>query len=143
MSEGLLILIVEDNEVTATSLAQVFRWEGYRVQTAPNGEQALALLKSGERPAIILLDLMMPVMNGWELCRHLQADPDLASVPLVVLTGTDDGQHQGELLGASAVFTKPFDLDRLSKAVATHATRAGGRSQTSRGNGGSGASSPA
>lgn len=124
MTERGPVLIVEDNEITAGSIAQVLRWEGYRVLVAGNGEIALRLLRQGERPALILLDLMMPVMDGQEFHRRLREMPGAGAVPVVVITGIDDAVQETCGLQPTAVLTKPFQLDRLVALLSTHARAA-------------------
>jgi len=124
MTNRRTILIVEDNDITAGSIAQVLRWEGYRVLVAGDGAAALQLLRRGERPALILLDLMMPGMDGWEFHRRLSHLPDLSSIPVVVITGIDDAFHGTPSLQAKAVLTKPFELDRLVALLSEHALAA-------------------
>jgi CheY-like chemotaxis protein len=113
MTDQPTILLVEDNEISCGAISQVLKWEGYRVLTAPHGAHALKLLRRGERPCLILLDLMMPVMNGWELHAHLRADPELSEIPVVVMTGIGDADREARALNAWAVLPKPFELDSL------------------------------
>lgn len=80
------ILVVEDDSDIRETLQQVLELEGYRVATAANGHEGLAALETGERPSLILLDLMMPVMSGAEMLDHLRTDERLADIPVVVVT---------------------------------------------------------
>jgi two-component system chemotaxis response regulator CheY len=86
MSRAHSVLIVDDDGDCRASLGEVLEGEGCTVYTAENGVRALELLKS-VRPDLLVIDLMMPVMNGWDLCVELDRDPRLADIPVVVLSG--------------------------------------------------------
>jgi CheY-like chemotaxis protein len=83
-----MVLVVDDDEAIRESLSELLGDEGYRVQTAANGAEALSLLRppSQLRPCVILLDLMMPIMNGQEFYAEQQRDPTLATIPIVVIS---------------------------------------------------------
>src|SRR4051794_9814888 len=83
------VLIVEDDEDLREMMAQMLNIEGFSTATASNGREALDYLHSTRRPNVILLDLMMPVMDGWEFRRQQQADPQIAPVPVIVLSALD------------------------------------------------------
>jgi CheY-like chemotaxis protein len=106
------ILVVEDNDDVRDMMAITLELEGHRVLTAANGRQALALLESGVDPALILMDLMMPVMNGWELRSALQRDPRFKDIPVVVISATG-----GEIGTHAAFLPKPIDVDTLLNVV--------------------------
>jgi len=89
--------------------------EGFQAVAVANGREALAYLHDSERPDVILLDLMMPVMDGWEFRRQQQADPALAPVPVIVLSALD--QVRATSLEAEAFLKKPLDFDRLLSLV--------------------------
>jgi CheY-like chemotaxis protein len=111
------ILVVEDNDDVREMMAVTLELEGHEVATAINGRDALNKLHSGEKPCLILLDLMMPVMNGWEFQRELEHDPDpgLRDVPIVVVSAaTNEMMKRTE---AAAYLPKPIDLDRLLDVV--------------------------
>ena len=112
------ILIVEDDSATRAALALTFQTAGYATNEAENGRAALEQLRSGEPPCLILLDLMMPVMTGWQFLAERRKDPALVAVPVVVFTaagGYDDSMLRG--LGADDVIRKPADADQLLAAV--------------------------
>jgi CheY-like chemotaxis protein len=111
-----LILIVDDDPAIRESLTEVLRDEGYDVIEGANGADALALLERGPLPAAIILDLMMPVMDGFAFRGHQVANDRFAKVPVIVFTaGVLD--ERARALGASAYFTKPFDLVEMLTAI--------------------------
>jgi CheY-like chemotaxis protein len=114
------ILIVEDAEDIRASLVELLRDEGYEVLTACNGEDALGLLgASPELPALILLDLMMPVMDGYAFRAAQLRDPKLARIPVVLMSAGGDMQAKVSELGAKGYMRKPFsDLETILAAVA-------------------------
>ena len=112
------ILIVEDDADLREMMAQLLTLEGYRAETVANGRDALEYLSQGDRPDLILLDLMMPIMDGWEFRRRQREDPNLATVPVVVLSALD--QTRAADLGGTAFLKKPLDFDRLLQLVRQH-----------------------
>jgi CheY-like chemotaxis protein len=110
-----VVLIVEDDEDLRDMMAQMLSIEGFVAATVANGQEALAYLRTAPRPNIILLDLMMPVMDGWEFRRRQQADPDIADVPVVVLSALDPAR--AAVVDAAAFLKKPLDFDRLLQLV--------------------------
>jgi CheY-like chemotaxis protein len=112
------VLIVEDDEDLREMMAQMLTLEGFQAVAVANGREALAYLHESERPDVILLDLMMPVMDGWEFRRQQQADPALAPVPVIVLSALD--QARATSLEAEAFLKKPLDFDRLLSLVRTY-----------------------
>lgn len=109
------VLIVEDDADLREMMAQLLTLEGYRATTVANGRDALDYLHRGDRPEIILLDLMMPVMDGWEFRRRQGEDPALATVPVVVLSALDPSRAAD--LDGAAFLKKPLDFDRLLQLV--------------------------
>jgi CheY-like chemotaxis protein len=107
------VLIVDDDPDLLDVTSFVIEGEGMAVETAKNGEEALALLRAGRLPALVLLDLMMPVMNGWEFLATVAKDPLLKDIPVVVLTAAE----HAEVPGAREVVTKPMDLKDLLRVV--------------------------
>jgi CheY-like chemotaxis protein len=96
--------------------------EGYTVTAFANGQLALDALRAGQRPGIILLDLMMPVMDGWEFRRAQLADPALDEIPVVLITAVGTQRIRSEEF--SQVLRKPLRLDRVLDAVARFASAA-------------------
>jgi CheY-like chemotaxis protein len=109
------VLIVEDDADLREMMAQLLSLEGYQTATVANGREALEYLHNGEVPDLILLDLMMPVMDGWEFRRRQEADPALANVPVVILSALD--QNRAADVTAAAFLKKPLDFDRLLQLV--------------------------
>src|SRR5262245_6199207 len=105
-----VVLLVEDHETSAEGYAQLLSGAGYRVARAKNGYEALAAV-SRESPSLVLLDLKLPKLDGWDLLQRLKADPAVASVPVVVITGDSLPSHHemARSRGALAVLSKPID----------------------------------
>ena len=112
------VLIVEDDEDLREMMAQLLTLEGYDAATVANGREALEYLHRASAPSVILLDLMMPVMDGWEFRRQQKADPELAPVPVIVLSALDPARAGA--VDASAFLKKPLDFDRLLELVREH-----------------------
>jgi two-component system, chemotaxis family, chemotaxis protein CheY len=112
------LLIVEDDEAIEFALADLVTDSGYRSVAARDGIEALEVLKR-ERPFVIVLDLFMPRMDGYELIRALRADPELAAIPVLVVTA--GGRVDEAALGGVPVFEKPLDPTRLMQAIRAHA----------------------
>ena len=109
------ILIVEDEPDIRESLQEFFEYEGYAVATASDGAVALARLAAGELPCLVILDLIMPYVNGNEVYARMQSDPRLAGVPVIVSTSDPSRAPSGVL-----IMRKPIDLERLLGAVRQH-----------------------
>jgi CheY-like chemotaxis protein len=109
------VLIVEDDTDLREMMAQLLTLEGFNAATATNGREALDYLRSGDTPQLILLDRMMPVMDGWEFQREQQRDPNLKHVPVVVLSALDPVRAAEP--PAHGFLKKPLDFDRLLEIV--------------------------
>lgn len=112
-----LVFLIEDDPDMREDLAFLLKHKGYEVQTAEHGQEALDKLGALDRPCMIILDLMMPVMDGWELRAELLGDPDLSQVPVVLLSGIADIQEEARSLDAVGYLTKPVDLNKLYRLV--------------------------
>ena len=106
------ILLVEDDEDFRVGLAELLRSEGYLVTCAANGLEALEYLRSGAKPNLVLLDLMMPVMTGWDFRQKMLEESALASIPVILLSAAVS-ERDAASLQASAFLNKPFDLQSL------------------------------
>ncbi len=113
------ILIVDDDPVIVRLLQINFRLEGYLVETASRGEEALERAAES-RPDVVVLDVMMPGVDGWEVCLRLKADPAMREVPIIFLSARaqDEDRQRGYALGVSEYVTKPFDPAHLVEIVA-------------------------
>ena len=112
------LLVVEDNAMSRDMLCRRLQRRGYRVTTAEDGAQALERVRA-ELPDLVLMDLSLPVIDGWEVTRQLKLDPRTAHIPILALTAhAMAGDEQGALAaGCDGYDTKPIDLARLLGAV--------------------------
>lgn len=110
------LLIVEDDEDILFVLTDFFESHGYKVLTALNGLLALELLEKNEFPNLVLLDMMMPIMNGWQFRDEFVARYD-NECPIIVMTAAADAKKRSEEIGAAAWVAKPFNLDNILKLV--------------------------
>lgn len=109
------VLVVEDNEDIRTIAVEVLRKEGYTVYEAENGRRALEVLDQlGNLPCLILLDMMMPIMDGGEFLRHVGEHHTMASLPVVVVSA---GITSTNVSGAQRVIRKPLSVDLLKQVV--------------------------
>src|SRR5574341_1438809 len=132
---GPTILLVDDELALLESVADILMLGGYRVLTAPDGLSALEMLRQ-ERPDLILSDITMPNLNGFELFEVVRSDPRLASVPFIFLTarGQPTDVRTAQRLGVDAYITKPFEPEDLLLAVEnrlkrTHEIQASGQAE--------------
>jgi CheY-like chemotaxis protein len=111
------VLLVEDNSTARESLALFLQQEGYAVQGAGDGREALEQLKQGPAPAAIVLDLMLPVLSGWEFREQQRRDPALAGIPVVVLSSIAQGTARSTDLGEVVYLQKPADPNTILAAI--------------------------
>jgi len=111
------ILIVEDDLDLREALSAVLRDEGYRVAMAADGREALDCLRRQSRPSLILLDLTMPVMNGWQFRAEQRRDPDISEIPVVVLSAGDYRAEQMGQLEITDYVRKPIELGHLLRMI--------------------------
>ncbi|HEX7139701.1 MAG TPA: response regulator [Vicinamibacterales bacterium] len=109
------VLIVEDDDDLREMMAQLLSLEGFQAAAVANGQEALEYLRQGTAPDLILLDMMMPVMDGWEFRRRQKSDPTMAEVPVIVLSALDQARITD--ISAEAILKKPLDFDRLLQLV--------------------------
>jgi CheY-like chemotaxis protein len=122
MAEPKTIVLVEDDDAIRETMAALLADEGFRVAQAANGELGLAELRAAADPCLVLLDLWMPVMNGWQMLAELRSDERVRHVPVVVVSAA------GQLpppKGAAAFLRKPIRLEVLLETVETHRLRDG------------------
>jgi CheY-like chemotaxis protein len=113
------ILVVEDDPDLLALVDMILSDAGYRVRTAGDGRAALARVAE-EMPALVFLDMRMPVMNGWEFAREFRARHGRAA-PIVVVTAAENARERAEEIGADGWLAKPFELDDVLRAAAIHA----------------------
>ncbi|WP_437591425.1 response regulator [Sorangium sp. So ce1000] len=111
------ILVVEDDLDIRSILTQLLVFEGYDVEEAADGAEALALLRRDGPPALILLDLMMPIMDGWQLRAELQRDPQLASIPVVIVSADVRVEQEASRLRVAGLLKKPLQIEPLLEMV--------------------------
>jgi CheY-like chemotaxis protein len=114
------ILVVEDVPDLRDLVKQVFVEEGFECETAAHGLEALEILAKMERPGLILLDLMMPFMNGWEFRKAQLRDPRLASIPVILVSAGGNVNDQAYNIGAADYMRKPYDHETLLRAAHTY-----------------------
>jgi len=112
------ILIVDDDQDTGEAMSELLTQQGFDVALATDGQRALETLRHADTlPDVILLDLMMPVMNGWQFRKAQLDDPQLAAVPVIVLTASWASDSQLSQLKAAALFRKPVNADTLVRKI--------------------------
>ena len=120
-----VVLVIDDDPLVADLLRRTLVKDGYRVEYAENGEKGLQLARQ-LRPDAITLDVMMPGMDGWQVMTHLKSDPELADIPVVLLSIVND-RKTGFAMGATEYLTKPFDRERLASVLGRIAKGRGSR----------------
>ena len=109
------VLIVDDDQSILTTISEILELEGYPFITASDGAEAVRRIVA-EQPVMVLLDMRMPVLNGWEVARTLREQGVM--VPLVVMTAAQDARLWSEQIGAAGFLAKPFDLEDLLATIA-------------------------
>jgi CheY-like chemotaxis protein len=117
MARDRCVLVVDDDEDILTLVCLVLESEGYRPIPARDGLDALQILSERETPSLILLDIMMPRMNGEELASTLKASPRFSGIPVVVMSGDNNAREKTRTCGAHECLVKPVDLDVLLRIV--------------------------
>ena len=116
----LKVLLVEDNRDALSGLYMLLSNAGFSVLMAENGDEALFLIDRGVRPDVIVLDLMMPKVSGWDILKQLQQDPELREIPVIVVTALD--REDAHVVGADVVMQKPIQPGELISEVQRLAT---------------------
>jgi CheY-like chemotaxis protein len=117
------VMAVDDDPDILLAFKDVLELEGYSVLLARGGREALELLRRGARPAVILLDLMMPDVSGWDFLERQLADASIASLPVVVVSGQGVSAQDVAALGVAGYLKKPVDLDHLLSTVERYVRR--------------------
>jgi two-component system, chemotaxis family, chemotaxis protein CheY len=115
-----LILLIEDDFILRGSLAMVLQAEGYRVECAANALEALVRLERPPKPSLILLDIMLPYMDGLEFRTLQRATPGLADIPVIVITAVGMRPEVAAELGLRQAFFKPLERPKLLDAIRRH-----------------------
>ena len=124
VSPSLPLMIIDDDDDLRDALCDIMAAEGYEVAAFGDASTALAALEHGLMPFLILLDLMMPGMSGWEFRAAQLENPKLAHIPIVVVTAATSVSAGRQTLGDVAILPKPFALDTLLPIVVQHAQAA-------------------
>ncbi|HUP27063.1 MAG TPA: response regulator [Chloroflexia bacterium] len=117
MKEQGPILVVDDDPDLLSTVSEILEFEGYPVERASNGEEGLRVIERA-RPGLILLDMRMPVLNGWDFARILRERE--IYLPILVMTAAQDARRWAQEIGAQGFIAKPFDFDELLLAVERH-----------------------
>jgi len=120
------VLIVDDDLDAREALAELLEYRGFSVGSAANGREALNFLRSSSLPGIIILDLMMPMMDGWEFLEHQSRDFALMEIPVIVLTATPPSQP----VKAKVILQKPIQFDSLVELLNQHLPAAASESRS-------------
>ena len=114
-----VILLVEDNEVNRDMLVRRLQRAGHQVATAADGETALTAMRE-QQPAVVLMDMNLPVKDGWTACHEAQQDASIAEIPIIALTAhaMEEDKHRALEAGCSDYATKPVDFPDLLKKIA-------------------------
>lgn len=117
-----LVLIVDDDADVRAAMRDVLEDEGFQVIEAGDGMAALSRLRTQPRPCVVLLDMMMPIMDGWTFLERRYREPALSSVPVVIVSAAGQSVHPPALsaLGAVGILTKPVGVDELLQVVQQH-----------------------
>ena len=110
-----LVLVVDDDPEIGAVTSELLEGGGYKAVRVENGRAALEYLRTGDRPSMILLDLTMPVMDGWQFRREQQEDPSIQSIPVVMITASEE--RRADLIPNEQVLRKPVPVDELLKFV--------------------------
>lgn len=118
-SQPVKVLVVDDETLVRTMMCDGLQAIGYTPLAASSGEEALQTVRA-ERPACVLLDIMMPDLDGYDTCAAIKADAGTASLPVLLVSATTDARvmQHAERVGAAAVLRKPVRMDELRRAIA-------------------------
>jgi len=115
------VLIIEDEKLIIVSTQMVLEAAAFRVESSTNGEEGIAKARD-IKPDLILLDIMMPGIDGWETLTRLKRDPETANIPVIIFTAREHnrGHQKSAEMGAADYFRKPFEPDELIEIVEKH-----------------------
>ena len=125
------ILVVEDSPTVLHQTTKMLTDGGYTVLTAADGEEAVQLVLE-QKPSLVLLDVILPKLNGYQVCRQIKSIPETADIPVIMITGKakDSDRHWGMEQGADEYITKPFEADELLVAVGHFVSKVTGKTVT-------------
>jgi twitching motility two-component system response regulator PilH len=114
-----MVLVIEDSAPQREMITELLRGSGLEVTAASDGVEALAQIQAGQHPDLVVLDIVMPRMNGYEVCRRLKADPSTQNVPVILCSskGEEFDRYWGMKQGADAYIAKPFQPTELVGTV--------------------------
>jgi CheY-like chemotaxis protein len=118
-----VVLVVEDDVDTRDALCEALGLYGYSAVPAENGQHALDVLRSGSRPCVILLDMMMPVMDGWGFRASQQQDRALSSIPVVCISANPASRHRALGAGCVEFLPKPVHIGQLVETIEKYCSR--------------------
>lgn len=118
MTNEAVVLIVDDDDDIRDTLRELVEQDGYRVATAAHGLEALEKLRAEAGVGLILLDLMMPVMDGYQFMTEMKKDPALADIPVLVITADGNALQKARAIGARGQLRKPFTPEALLVSIA-------------------------
>ena len=111
------VLVVDDDAEIRQALAELLEDEEYTVRLAANGSEALALIAHGLKPDVILLDVMMPIMDGWHFLSARLRHPDLVEVPIIIISAGQEAEREAHKVGVFEVAKKPLHIDDLIRRI--------------------------
>lgn len=118
VTDPMKVLVIEDDRTLRESLCEALQLEGFTVDGVENGEAGLRYLRNGQRPCVILLDLMMPIMDGWAFRRETLKDPALAGIPVVVMTAARPEREP--IAPVKAILAKPLEMEIVVDELQKH-----------------------
>lgn len=124
------ILVVDDQTETGDAVGLLLEQQGLKVRIARDGEEALAALHRGLRPCLVVVDLMMPKMDGWEFRQRQLSDPQFAGIPVVMMSGYPNAQKAAGTLGVRTILKKPITATRLLSLVHRHCRQPAGEAHS-------------
>ena len=118
-AESKTVLVVDDDKVACDALVRLLMSAGYRTATAHDGSEALHRIHGQPKPSLVILDLVMPVLDGWSFCEEMRGDGEISDIPVIVCSGAPANLQQsgGVALNAHAFHPKPIDADALLDSV--------------------------
>ncbi len=119
VSKKARVLVIDDDPDILSATRLLLEEEGYEISTCRNGRDALEWLKNHEPPSTILLDVKMPLMDGWTLWQQIRYERGIRDVPVIIITADTRMERMAELTGVAGFLHKPFDIDALISMIET------------------------